>query len=477
MKIRKKNFNNAIESISRLNAMSYEPANGELNNIHQRLSNGRKAFEQAVNKTMDAVIYLSSMDLKLEANVKTIHQTSATVSAAVDSIGKSSESTAEIAADVMKAHENLTATIIEVSGESGKIMEDIRNVEKDFTSITELSDAAISTAKDMKNDIYGLLDIIQNMDEALTAINSISYQTNLLALNASIEAARAGEAGRGFAVVAEEIRELANRTKLLTDRMGAFINSIQDASRKSSSSVDTTVEELEHMNENIQNVMKITSNSRTGMDHIADSVTSLAAASEEISSSMNELEHQMQGVNEQCQTLQDSALSLEMASRNTAELVEPSKAIEKELDDSVKIMGSMAADTFYMPDNRIVLDWLDTVVHVHQNWLNTLKSMAQTGKTDILQTDSTKCGLGRFYYAFKPVNPQVLEVWNRIDAKHKAFHSYGANMLSAIQNDHTEELQPIYERAESCSKELVSDLHTLIRIIESLTKAQIRIFE
>lgn len=169
MKIRKKNFNNAIESISRLNAMSYEPANGELNNIHQRLSNGRKAFEQAVNKTMDAVIYLSSMDLKLEANVKTIHQTSATVSAAVDSIGKSSESTAEIAADVMKAHENLTATIIEVSGESGKIMEDIRNVEKDFTSITELSDAAISTAKDMKNDIYGLLDIIQNMDEALTA--------------------------------------------------------------------------------------------------------------------------------------------------------------------------------------------------------------------------------------------------------------------------------------------------------------------
>ena len=75
-------------------------------------------------------------------------------------------------------------------------------------------------------------------------------------MDASIEAARAGEAGRGFAVVAEEIRELATETKSLTARMGAFVNEIQTASQKSSGSVDTTVKELEHINENIPDVVQ-----------------------------------------------------------------------------------------------------------------------------------------------------------------------------------------------------------------------------
>ena len=258
MRMRKKAYDNAIQSISRLTVMNYEPANGELNNIHQRLTNGRKEFEQAVTGTMDAIIQMSAMDLALEANVETAEEISTSVSAAVGAISKSAETTAGIASEVAKAHENLTGTIIEVSDASEKIMEEIRHSEKELTSITKLSSSAMSTAKEMKADIYGLIDIIQNMDQVITAINSISAQTNLLALNASIEAARAGEAGRGFAVVAEEIRELADGTKSLTGRMGAFVNTIRDASRKSSNSVDTTVAQLEHINENIQNVWEIT---------------------------------------------------------------------------------------------------------------------------------------------------------------------------------------------------------------------------
>lgn len=477
MNSRKKSLYAALASVSRLTDMQYEPANGELNNIHQRLMNGRKEFEQAVTKTMDAVIQMSSMDLTLETNVATVEQINTSISASAGAISESAELTAGITTEVSKAHDNLTATIIEVSDESGKIMEDIRNCENELTSITDLSSSAISTAQGMKQDIYGLLEIIQHMNEAIEAINAISEQTNLLALNASIEAARAGTAGRGFAVVAEEIRKLADETRALTGRMGTFADSIQDASRKSSSSVDTTVSELEHINENIQNVWKITRNNRAGMDSITDSVSSLAAVSEEISSSMNELDNQMQHVNEQCQNLKEDTDSLTLSSDSIAELVEPSKIIEKHLDESTKIMGNMARDAFYMLDNQIILNCLNNAIKAHQDWLHTLGDIAQTGQLKVLQTDCTKCGFGHFYYSFKPVNPAVTELWKGLESKHKTFHSYGTEMIAAVRSGRTEELPRIYEKAECCSKDLLSDFHSLTRTIETLSESHIRIFE
>lgn len=477
MGLRKKASNAAIESISKLIDMEYVPENGQLNNIHQRLMKGRKEFEQAVTKTMDAVIHLSSLDLMLETNVETVEQINTSISDAVNAISKSADSTAYIATEVSNAHESLTTTIIEVSDESGKIMEDICNCENELTSISGLSTSAISTAQEMRADIYGLLDIIRNMNEVLEAINSISAQTNLLALNASIEAARAGEAGKGFSVVAEEIRSLADETKSLTGRMGTFITDIQVASQKSSDSVDTAVSKLEHMNESIQNVWKITGNNRTGMNHIADSVSSLAAVSEEISSSMNELDNQVQEASRECQILKENTGSLAISSHAIAELVEPSKAIEQHLGESVKIMGTMAQDAFYMLDNQIILNCLNSAIDAHKNWLNTLKDIAQTGKLKVLQTDCKKCGLGRFYYAFKPLNPKITNLWDGLGNKHKTFHSYGAEMISAVRSGRTKELQQIYKKAESCSEELISDFQTLIRMIESLTKDHIRIFE
>ncbi len=477
MKIRKRTFDTALNAVSRLVEMEYVPQNQELNDIHRRLMKGRRDFELAATKTMDAVIRMSAMDLTLESSAAKIEQINDSMCAAVDGISKSAGSTAGIASDVSKAHENLTTTIIEVSDESSRIMEDIRSCEGELTSISGMSSTAISTAQGMKTDIGGLIDTVRNMTEAIAAINSISAQTNLLALNASIEAARAGDAGRGFSVVAEEIRSLAEEAKSLTGRMGTFVSEIQEASRKSSNSVDTTVAELEHINDNIQKVWKITGQNRKGMDHIADSVSSLAAVSEEISSSMHELDNQMQHINEECQDLRGNMDSLAISSSSIGELAAPSKLIEKHLEESTQIMGAMVQDAFYMLDNRVLLNCLNSAVDAHHNWLNTLAEMAQTGTLKVLQTDCTKCGLGHFYYAFKPVNPQITGIWNGLEAKHKNFHAYGKEMIRAIKAGDGADLQQIYKKAEACSKDLNADFQSIIRIIESLSKDGIRVFE
>lgn len=176
MKIRKKTSDMAIESISKLVEMNYNPRNGELNNIHQRLINGRKEFAQAATKTMDAVIHMSAMDLTLEANAAIIEQTNTSIATAVNTINEAADSTAKITSEVSKAHENLTSTIIEVSGESSHIMEDIHACENELTSISGLSSTAISTAQEMKTDIKSLIQIVHDMTEAIAAINSILFR-------------------------------------------------------------------------------------------------------------------------------------------------------------------------------------------------------------------------------------------------------------------------------------------------------------
>ncbi len=91
--------------------------------------------------------------------------------------------------------------------------------------------AATAEAQSTNDDIGGLAQATQKINDVIKLIQSVAGQTNLLALNATIEAARAGTAGKGFAVVASEVKALAVQTAKATEVIAAQIAGVQSSTQ------------------------------------------------------------------------------------------------------------------------------------------------------------------------------------------------------------------------------------------------------
>ena len=104
-----------------------------------------------------------------------------------------------------------------VSGENGELIERISHSLQHLAEQSTGKAHAVQSLSERTGQIGGIVKLIRE----------IADQTNLLALNAAIEAARAGEQGRGFAVVADEVRKLAERTRVATAEIEQLVGSVQ----------------------------------------------------------------------------------------------------------------------------------------------------------------------------------------------------------------------------------------------------------
>ncbi|MCI8326725.1 MAG: hypothetical protein HFI37_03005 [Lachnospiraceae bacterium] len=465
-----------IRSFSEMKEMDYSSESSELQDAFVRLQNGKKDFEDIMEKNLNAVMRVSSLDVGIADSSKKMGSITQDVSSASGIIHSVTTETASIASEVTNAHENLTNTIIEASEEASAVFKKIESGQDELTGIRELSTKTIDTSTEMKSDMENLLGIIDRMNEVIEGINSISSQTNLLALNASIEAARAGEAGKGFAVVADEIRDLAEQTKELTGNMGDFVEHIEEASKKSSQSVTTAVDALEVINEKINSVWEINDVNQKSVGQISESISSLAAVSEEISSSVNVLDTQISRMEEQCASLEENAKQLEIIHENLDNDIKPLQNIEEDLDNSMKVIGKMGRDAFYMLNNSIFEKCVRNAIDAHKNWLATLERMKTRQLVLPIQLDDKKCGFGHFYYSMDPKNEEIRKVWDGIKDKHRRFHSYGTKMVQALFNEDYAQTEQIYLEADNFSRELISDFEKMLSITEKLTREGIKVF-
>ncbi|MEL1136078.1 methyl-accepting chemotaxis protein [Desulfitobacterium sp. THU1] len=208
------------------------------------------------------------------------------ISESIEGIAKGASSQADEVQHGVEKMENLSLEIELLSERFSGVNEDTQNITQLNTiglqSVHLLQEKSLE-ANDALAQIYQTIETLtnstKNIEMLLESVQGIAEQTNLLALNAAIEAARAGESGRGFAVVAEEIRKLAEQSRVSTVEIGSLVQTIQNQST-------LTIASMER-------VQAVTQEQNEAVLHTNDAFQNITEATESISSKIGMIEQGM----------------------------------------------------------------------------------------------------------------------------------------------------------------------------------------
>lgn len=311
-------------------------------------------MKASLSKTIESI---SSLIKSIHEKSQTIEEKTVSLSAVSEEMAGSSDNVcaaiqqtsvgvASQADDLLK----ITDVLNKFSSELGTMVKSIEDIHsnsndinsmanenhKDLQILVESVTRINSSFEDFAVKISHMGQNITQINQITNVINSIAEQTNLLALNAAIEAARAGESGRGFSVVAEEIRKLAEESKISSKDITNLISSISQESSDMLKSADVMSGELDSqvtvINTSIQSFKKIidavekvipkiqiinlsASNINNDKDVILQKIHSSSSVAEEVSASTEEITASTEEMNASSQQVADAAHSLNILTK------------------------------------------------------------------------------------------------------------------------------------------------------------------
>jgi methyl-accepting chemotaxis protein len=196
----------------------------------------------------------------------------------------------------------------------GKIRDGIQETSKRIKRLGERS-----------QEISGIINIIKDITE----------RTHILALNARIQAATAGEAGKGFSVVAEEVKQLAESSRIATTQIADLIQNIQIETNNTIMTMEQTVTEVvngtelsEKAYKQMQETRKTTQKLSEAVKQIATSTKAQVIINEEISVYADELRNSAMTTQEELKSQKVQSTKLNNLSKQLIDSVEEFKLPE-----------------------------------------------------------------------------------------------------------------------------------------------------
>lgn len=120
-------------------------------------------------------------------------------------------------------------------------------------SMTELENKIKSLEEVAKNSVEQVNSAMHTVKE----IQNIATNTKILGFNAYVEAAHAREYGKGFGVITQEIRALADQSKITADKIEDAITSINSFTKQIDNHVKNTEASIGECTRNMNNLSSI----------------------------------------------------------------------------------------------------------------------------------------------------------------------------------------------------------------------------
>ena len=130
-----------------------------------------------------------------------------------------------------------------------ELSKSIAEINHQLVRASDVVREAAVEAQSTNQDIAGLAQAAQKIDDVVKLIQSVAGQTNLPGAECDDRGGRsAGTAGKGFAVVAAEVKALAVQTAKATDDIAAQIAAVQGSTRsavRAIGSITTRMDEIQ----------------------------------------------------------------------------------------------------------------------------------------------------------------------------------------------------------------------------------------
>ncbi len=201
---------------------------------------------------------------------------------------QSAAAIAQMAATIQQVTHNVQDTATAASDADQLARQGSDLAQRSLQAMGSMADAVTEIGQAV-NELAGQT---QSIGSVVDVITSIAEQTNLLALNAAIEAARAGEQGRGFAVVADEVRSLAQRTRVSTEEIHQIIASLRAGAERAVSSASRG-EQISR--DSVHSVEAV----QTALVGISQAVSRITGMSQQMATASEQQSHVAEDINQQ----------------------------------------------------------------------------------------------------------------------------------------------------------------------------------